>query len=139
MIEFKITIQAGESNGVMALAINDIRKKSYPVEALVEGTNVISFEVVVPNKLIFSVSGKNNRRDTVVDKETGEIIQDKFIKVIGLEVDGKPLNEHRVAQMFMLKTVDGDKINSAFWGFNGMIELDLPYEDALDFHLNNLG
>jgi hypothetical protein len=139
MINFKITIQAGESNGVMSLTIDDVRKNNYPVETLVEGTNIISFDVSVPNKLIFTISGKDNKKDTVLDKGTGEIIKDKFVKVGGLDIDGKPLNKHRVAQMFVLKTVDGDEIKSAFWGFNGTVELDLPYEDALDFHLSNLG
>ena len=139
MIDLKITLEAGKSNGLMSITINDIQGNNYPVGALVEGTNIISLNVTTPNKLILTILGKNNKRDTVLDNVTGAIIKDKFVKVVSLEIDGKPLNEHRVAQMFVLKTINGNDVNSAFWGFNGTVELDLPYKDSLDFHLSNLG
>jgi 23S rRNA pseudoU1915 N3-methylase RlmH len=138
MIRLKFITEVGESNGVMRLDITDSHNKNYDIRPLEVGHNTTEITVEAPNKLFLKLTGKNNRRDTVIDKNTGKIIKDKFVKVIGLEIDGKPLGSHRVAQMFTLKNENNDEINSAFWGFNGMVELDIPYTDALDMHLANM-
>ena len=138
MIKIKLHLDVGESNGVMDLKITDHNSRTYHDNTLSQGKNIVELDVYTPNTLIFDLSGKNNRRDTVLDKRTGEIVRDKFIKMVGVEIDGKPLNEHRVAQMFTLKTETNEEIKSAFWGFNGRVYFDLPYEDALDLHLTNL-
>jgi hypothetical protein len=138
MIELTLIVEAGESNGLMSLVISDKVGKVYQIKPLCEGKNQIEIAVETPNKLIFTLTGKNNRHDTLLDSKTGTIIKDKFIKITGVEIDGKPLNENRVAQMFTLRTQENREINSAFWGFNGCVEFDLPYADSLDLHLTNL-
>lgn len=140
MINLKLHLDVGKSNGIMDLTITDHNGKAYEIDKLAEGKNTLEIGVDTPNKLTFNLSGKDNRRDTILDPSTGKISKDKFIKVLGVEIDGKPLNEHRVAQMFVLETEDQPKqINSAFWGFNGSVKFDLPHQDALDLHLANLG
>jgi len=138
MINLLLHLEVGESNGVMNLTIVDHHDKIYWSDKLSEGKNVVELDVDTPNKLVFNLSGKNNRRDTILDKSTGKILKDKFIKITSVEINGKPLNKNVVAKMFVLHTESKEQINSSFWGFNGSVDFDLPYADALDLHLTNL-
>ena len=139
MINLLLHLEVRESNGVMNLTIVDQHDKIYLSDKLSEGKNVVELDVDTPNKLVFNLSGKNNRKDTILDKSTGKILKDKFIKITSVEINGKPLNKNRVAKMFVLQTESKEQINSAFWGFNGSVDFDLPHADALDLHLTNLG
>ena len=139
MIKLLLHLEVGECNGVMDFKITDVKNRDYEIGKLSPGENIVELDVDTPNKLVFSLSGKQKGRDTILEKGTGKIVQDKFIKITSVEIDSKPLTPHRVAQMFVLHTETKEQINSAYWGFNGHVNFDLPYEDALDMHLSHLG
>ena len=77
MINLLLHLEVGESNGVMNLTIVDQHDKIYLSDKLSEGKNVVELDVDTPNKLVFNLSGKNNRKDTILDKSTGKILKDK--------------------------------------------------------------
>jgi len=138
MIDIKIILEAGECNGFLNLCILDQNKNVLQQPRFDLGKNEINFRCNIPNRLNFKLSNKNNNRDTVVDPLHGNVVRDKYIKIIDFYVDNKPLDRNRVKQMFTLVTEKNGTVQSAYWGFNGCVELDMPYNNSFEFHLSNL-
>ena len=138
MIGIKILLEAGECNGFFDMAVQDHLGNILSDPKLHSGTNTVEFRCSLPNTLRFVLSGKDNRRDTVVDPIHGSIIQDKFVNVLDFYVDNKPLNVNKTKKLFTLHTEDDVKIRSSYWGFNGTVDLDMPYKNSFEFHLSNL-
>ena len=138
MIDVKIILEAGECNGFFDLCILDQDKNILQRPILSSGKNEINFRCHIPNQLSFKLSNKNNKRDTVVDPLHGNVVRDKYIKVIDFYVDNKPLDRNRTKQMFTLVSENHGTIQSAYWGFNGTVDLDMPYKNSFEFHLSNL-
>jgi len=138
MMDVKIILEAGECNGFLDVCILDQHKNVLLKPQLNLGKNEINFRCELPNRLNFILSNKNNRRDTVVDPLHGGVVRDKYIKVIDFYVDHKPLDRNRTKQMFTLFTENNGTIQSAYWGFNGNVELMMPYKSSFEFHLSNL-
>ena len=136
-MQIKLEIDASEYNGFLNLEVFDKNKKLSVIPKFVTGYNSLNLEVSIPNTLYFNLSGKNHKRDTLIDSNTNKIIKDKSLQIIGMSIDGKPLNKNRVAKMFYLKTEENKLINSAYWGFNGSVELALNCKDSLEYHLSN--
>ncbi len=136
MIKIKLIIEAGESNGVLNLLITDNKKTIELKPKIKSGLNEIDFKLETPNVLIFEVSGKTPR-DTVIDKASNKILRDKYLKVLGFHIDDKPLDTHKVQQMFVLDSEKNGKIQSSYWGFNGTVAFELTHKDSLALHLAN--
>ena len=68
----------------------------------------------------------------------GQVLRDKYIRVTEFIVDQKPFDPNRIAQMFTLLTEHNETVYSSYWGFNGTVELDMPYKSSLEYHLSNL-
>jgi hypothetical protein len=137
-MKIKFKIKTNECNGFFVLKILDKDMKTIANPKFRNGINDCNLELLLPNCLHFHLSGKNHKRDTIVDPISKKIIKDKSLQILDIEVDGKRLNKNRIAKMFTLETEDKNKINSAYWGFNGCVKWSLDYTDSLELHLDNL-
>ena len=138
MINVALQLEIGECNGTMQMVVTNERGTIKIKPTLDEGITTIKFETQMPDKVYLQLSGKDNRRDTIMDSQSQKVIKDKYIKVVELKVDGKPLPQSKVQQMFNLQTDGYGSIKSAYWGFNGKVVMDFPYPDSLEYHLQNL-
>ena len=138
MIDVTIIIEAGYCNGLFDVKISDNNNNISFEPKLNPGLNEINLKLKLPNKLVFHLTGKNYKKDTIIDPVSKKIIQDRYIKIVDFKVDNKPFDENRIKQMFLLKSENNGIINSSYWGFNGFVEFDLPHDNSLDLHLSNL-
>ena len=128
--EFEMLLKFGFFNGAMGVNI-------YANNDLIDSYQGNTRELVTVNKIInlpctirVELSGKTSR-DTQL--EDGKIINDKYVKLIGMRLGKIPVNE---ANMFNLCKLD-DGRNDIFWGRNGTVEIDLDEEDFIIWHLKN--
>ena len=85
-----------------------------------------SFDIQLPTKIKLVVSGKDMATDTKVD-EQGKIIQDLYVKIVKISLDGFELDDRFLFQKIKLVTNDGVRIGS-YLGFNGHVDfvMDQP-------------
>jgi len=98
-------------------------------------TNHFVFEKLVswPSQIKIVVSNKNLSCDTQVD-EQGKIVADKYIELKKVLVDRV---ESSIAYLNSPILDTGDnKINSCYWGFNGVVNLNFDQTDSFIWHLN---
>ena len=138
MTKINLIVEAGECNGLMKLDISDSTNTILSTPNLKSGVNDIEVEVKTPCVLLLHVSGKNPNRDTLVDPATHKVVQDKYLKILDVYIDNKPLDRNKVQQMFVLESESKGKINTSYWGFNGIVSFELLYKDSLELHLANI-
>ena len=82
-------------------------------------TKHLQYQTIIqfPSSLIIKTSGKQHG-DTIMDSD-GNIISDKYIKLLGIELDGLSCNEYYINDCIMLTANDGTIVQSNYWGFNG--------------------
>ncbi len=83
-------------------------------------------DVELPAKLKLAVSGKDIAVDTILDDQ-GNILQDLYVKIIAVSLDGFELNSIFLHQGIKFVT-DQDTIITSYFGYNGYVEfvLDCP-------------
>ena len=138
MTKINLIVEAGESNGLMMLDISDSTNTVLSTPNLKSGVNDIEVEVKTPCVLLLHVSGKNPNRDTLVDPATHKVVKDKYLKILDVYIDNKPLDRNKVQQMFVLESESKGKINTSYWGFNGIVSFELLHKDSLELHLANI-
>jgi len=138
MTKINLIVEAGECNGLMKLDISDSTNTILSTPNLKSGVNDIEVEVKTPCVLLLHVSGKNPNRDTLVDPATHKVVQDKYLKILDVYIDNKPLDRNKVQQMFVLESESKGKINTSYWGFNGIVSFELLHKDSLELHLANI-
>lgn len=79
-----------------------------------------SFDIQLPTKIKLVVSGKDMNLDTKVDKH-GKIIQDLYVKIVKISLDGIALEDHFLFQQTKLITDDGIQPGN-YLGFNGHVD-----------------
>jgi hypothetical protein len=94
----------------------------------------VTLDLVLPTVVYFYFSGKNYNTDTVVDAN-GNILQDKFIKFVSVDIDGFKLPETFLYQKLTINTDDDRSFTTPFIGFNGVIELILDQTDIFSQYL----
>ena len=137
MTKINFIIEAGECNGVMNAHITDSNETLSIVPSLKKGINNLEIVLDTPNTLKITLSGKTHR-DTRIDPVTNNIIQDKYLKMIDVLIEGKPLDRNKVQQMFVIDTEKNGEIRTSYWGFNGTVAMDPEHEDPLHLHLYNI-
>lgn len=83
----------------------------------------VSLQIQLPTCVSVVYSGKNNATDTVLDSE-GNIVQDLYVRVMSIQLDGLALGEHALHRHCVLVT-ESDTINTAYVGFNGRMDFEL--------------
>jgi len=138
MTKINLIVEAGECNGLMKLDILDSIDTVLYNPKIKNGTNNIELEVKTPCVLFLKVYGKNRNRDTLVDPATHKVVKDKYLKILDVYIDNKPLDRNKVQQMFVLESESKGKINTSYWGFNGIVSFELLHKDSLELHLANI-
>ena len=111
MTKINFIIEAGECNGVMNAHITDSNETLSIVPSLKKGINNLEIVLDTPNTLKITLSGKTHR-DTRIDPVTNNIIQDKYLKMIDVLIEGKPLDRNKVQQMFVIDTEKNGEIRT---------------------------
>lgn len=87
-----------------------------------------STSLTFPNVINITLSGKG-KNDTIID-DNGNIIDDKFIQLTKLIVDGIPVDEIYLKTHIILHTDDNMIVKSNYWGFNGKVTIEFNEPNA---------
>ena len=104
------------NNKSMSLCIS-CNNKTYTFDKL-EQINNIDIEVKFPSICKFETFGKDPK-DTIID-ENGKIIQDKFIILKDIQIDGFSVDKNYLSMFIDFHSLDHGKITTNFWSFNGI-------------------
>ena len=132
-IKINFVFEFGVNNGSMSLLMRDnehVLSDISDANGLVEVNTLINF----PNQITIALSGKNPNTDTtVVD---GEIVADKYVKLVGMTVGGIKVTEATLFKILNYKHGD-ENVFDTFWGFNGEIVIDFDHNDFIRWHLSH--
>lgn len=82
----------------------------------------VELNVALPGTVKFVFSGKDNNHDTIVDKD-GRVIEDMFVKVQRIALDGFETDTIFLNQRLNLETESNGTITTSYIGFNGVMEI----------------
>lgn len=85
-------------------------------------------DLELPTSIKILTSGKIHRLHTLLEDD--EIVQDMYVKLNGIKLDGFKINENFLYKKINLVAVDGSTHNTNYFGFNGVCTLDF-LEDNL--------
>ena len=117
-------LEYGTYNGQLDLTINNVKVTS----------NTVNLKLVLPTQIIINVAGKDYNCDTLVDP-LGKILDDKYVKLVGLHIGGIPVEEVNLFKILQYQTDTGRSMNDPYWGFNGTITVDLDQENFIKYLL----
>ena len=123
-LKFKISKLNGKS---MSLEFFMNGQSIDKYEQLDDGIFTWRSELKFPSILELKLTGKHPH-DTQVD-ENGNIVADKYIKLVDIVVDGLPCAKYYVNKL-LLTTDQGNEIISDYWGFNGLVKLDFTQANS---------
>lgn len=92
-------------------------------------------EISWPSTIEIHLYDKNDN-DTVISSD-GRIEQDKYIKLESLIVDRIPLHILSLLNILELNT-GREKIQTNYWGFNGIVPIIFDDKDSMTWHLKKL-
>lgn len=87
-----------------------------------------TMDVEFPSSMRIEISGKGVN-DTKVDSQ-GRIIEDKYILLKNILVDGHPIDQNWCCRFVVLRSDDHGPIVSNYWGFNGVVDLDFDSDNS---------
>jgi len=127
-LEFKI----GHCNGTMRMQmfIDDILIADYV--NIASDSLRVEHQFMWPATLKLVLSDKNLSSDTKINND-GKIVEDKFIELKKISVDGVDANIEFM-QRIVLNT-NKEKIKAYYWGFNGTVEIAFDQIDSFAWHL----
>jgi hypothetical protein len=123
-LKFKVAQLNGKSMS-MEFFMDDQTLDRY--EQLDNGIFVWSCKLDFPSTIGIKLTNKHPH-DTELDNN-GNIIADKYIKLLDIVVDRLPCAGYYVNKV-MLTTDQGKEIISNYWGFNGFVKLDFTQANS---------
>jgi hypothetical protein len=96
----------------------------------------LDIDIVLPCRLRFVLTGKNMDTDTQID-EQGRITADKCVVLERFYLNKVEIPTHKL-QASCTYTTDHGIIHEIYWGFNGEVVIDFPYQNAVEWHLRSL-
>jgi hypothetical protein len=96
--------------------------------------NITTIEVDLPTQIMLKFTGKDYNTDTVID-ENGKIVQDIYVKILSVSMDGFKLNEKFLHQKIKIFTDQEQEYTTAYIGFNGVVTLDLVEDTVFSQYL----
>lgn len=94
----------------------------------------LELDITLPTKIVLSFQGKVPGEDTVIDAQ-GNILEDVYVQIVGVSLDGFKTNEKFLYQKMFLETDDGQSIMTNYAGFDGRIILNLDKQDVFAQYL----
>jgi hypothetical protein len=126
MIKLKFEIAKLDDRSMsMEFVINDVTVDYY--EQIDERIFVWESPFNFPSTVDIRVSNKNPN-DTRIDQQ-GNIIADKYIKLLDIVVDGLPCASYYVNKITFTPD-SGDELITNYWGFNGTVRLNFNEENS---------
>lgn len=96
-------------------------------------TNVVIKQVHLPNQISLSFSGKTPETDTIINS-AGDIVQDMYVKVIGLKIDNLKVPDWVLHKKLSYTTFDGRNLTTSYIGFNGIMTIDIFESNIFSFY-----
>jgi hypothetical protein len=129
-----MNLSVGHCRGTsMSLCVTANGEEIYKADSIQETTIMIEHSAMLPLSLIFDVGNKSDS-DTVIDSN-GKILEDKFIQVDRLLLDGLDIKpwvlQSRVFEFESLNSVT--KTNC--FAYNGQASMTIKQTDLLEYFL----
>lgn len=121
-VRIDLQLESGRCHGSMKMEISDDHGQLISLDDLPQGTVDVPLEIQWPNKICVQLSGKDKDNDTEMD-DAGNITENKFVRLIGVRVNGIPLLEKSLYDICTWRPQKGDHIQEVFWDDNGCAEL----------------
>ncbi len=122
--KFKLSLVFGKCNNkYMTVKVNNLIQK--PLDGRVD----MELDLVLPENVVIKTSGKNLKYDTKMNSK-GEIIEDLYVKIESISLDGFPLSERYIHQLITMNTDDGNHVSTSYLGFNGEVVLEFAEDNA---------
>ena len=87
-----------------------------------------STSISLPTKLTLTTGNKNPRYHTII--EDGKIVEDVYVKIISVTLDGQHLNENFLHKKITINADDGNSHVTSYFGFNGKVDLDFSEDNV---------
>jgi hypothetical protein len=130
--EIELAFKIGHCNGTMSMQVfvDDVKMSNF--DTFNSDSIIVKHQFNWPATIKIVTSNKDLSCDTLVDNN-GNIVADKFIQLTKILVDrvdpGMPF-----LNSLILDTGE-NKINSLYWGFNGIVNLIFDESDSFLWHL----
>lgn len=98
------------------------------------GLSVVNLSIIMPAEIKIELSGKNMQTDTKVDAD-GRIVQDKYIKIVGMSLGRHPIPEHKIYEMCRFISTNDDEVLGNFFGRPGVVYIVFDQPDPVRWHL----
>lgn len=96
-------------------------------------SEVLVRQISLPGSISLKFSGKTPGRDTKIDS-AGNIVQDMYVKLIGLNIDNLKVPEWVIQKKISYTTDDGRYLTTSYIGFNGIMTIDIPESTVFSFY-----
>lgn len=134
--ELDLGFKIGHYNGSMSLEISYNNQVLDWFPTLPDDSLELKYKITLPGKLEFKVANKNINTDTQVDDQ-GKIIADKYVILKSASLGRVPIQEYQLHRLCLHRGIDGDVVNSNFWGKPGTIKIDFNCANVVTWHFLN--
>jgi hypothetical protein len=127
--------EIGHYNGTMGMSIWNDQQELFSVDHFVDKKFSYVTSIALPGRIHIKTNNKG-QWDTDVNNQ-GQIVQDKYIKIVNVTVDRMPV--HILTLLNMIKFDTGTQIlTTNYLGFNGCATIDFCAENSLLWHLQQI-
>ena len=122
--KFKLSLVFGKCNNkYMTVKVNNLIQK--PLDGRVD----MELDLMLPENVVIETSGKDPKYDTKMNSK-GEIVEDLYVQIESISLDGFPLGEKYIHQMIKINTDEGKHVNTSYLGYNGEVVLEFAEDNA---------
>jgi len=134
MPKLSMNLSVGHCRGTsMSLCVTVNGEEIYKADSIDEPTIIIEHSAILPLSLIFDVGNKSDS-DTVIDSN-GKILEDKFIQVDRLLLDGLDIKPWVLqSRVFEFNSNNGMTKTNCF-AYNGQASMNVEQTDLLKYFL----
>ena len=98
------------------------------VETIDPNNPTYKSEIYLPTRLEIRTSGK--RMDYHTRLENGEIVEDMYVKIQNVRLDGLPLNQNFLNKKITLVDENKQSHTTNYFGFNGSVNLNFDEDNV---------
>jgi hypothetical protein len=125
--EFEFGLIDGRAMLIEVVANNDTLRVDH------NNPKIVLSQITIPNKIEIKFSGKNLKHDTKID-QLGNIIQDMYVKIIGMKIDNLKIPDWVIQKKLSYTTDAGKELQTAYIGFNGIMTMLIPENNVFAFY-----
>lgn len=134
-VKFELLLEMGRCRGeCMDIAVSSDIK--FERRVISDDLVHYQFELEWPAVIELELSGKNLQTDTVVDVD-GNIIANKYIKMIEASINGFRFNERVLYQSCLFSPVGSVAKNEIYWDRNGLVKFEFDSDSPASWNLYN--